>query len=365
MTVYSDLKILHHRDRLEAIRSGRQIVPVHVQLIISDLCSHACNFCSYRWDGNVSNQLFHVLNPKTGEKNHNPTRFIPYEKITEILDDCRDMGVRAVQFTGGGEPTVHPRHHDAFRYALDRGLEISLVTHGVLLKPETIETLTRAAWVRVSLDAGLSHTYSAIRRVSERQFFQAIANLESLCAARDRTRRPLVVGVGFVVTKDNWREVETAASVARAAGADNMRISAVFQPDGDRYFDEFYEQAAELCHKAEAWSNERFRVINMFGNRVDDLRLGHPDYRTCHYQQFTTYIGGTLDVFRCCNLAYNERGRIGSIKDQSFRQLWESQAKRDDFAGFDARGCPRCMFNSKNRTIAYAVEKDPPHVNFV
>jgi MoaA/NifB/PqqE/SkfB family radical SAM enzyme len=363
MSAYSDLKILHHPGRLAQLRAGEQIAPAHLQLIISDLCSQSCNFCSYRWDGNVSNQLFHVLN-NDGTKNHNPARFIPYQKITEILDDCRAMGVGAVQFTGGGEPTVHPRHLDTFNYALDCGLEIALVTHGVLLKPQTIETLTRAAWVRISLDAGTPETYAAIRGVPASQHGRALANLKAMCAARDRTGSNVVVGVGFVVTKDNWREVELATRAAKEAGADNFRISAVFQPDGDEYFKSFYDEAAALCRDTERLSEGRFRVVNMFGERLVDLRLGSPDYQTCSYMQFTTYIGADQNLYRCCTTAYNERGLVGSLKEQSFKDLWESQAKRDDFSGFDARGCERCMFNGKNRAINYAVSR-PVHVNFV
>jgi hypothetical protein len=47
------------------------------------------------------------------------------------------MGVKAVQITGGGEPTAHPRHADIFRAVLDRGLDLALVTNGVLLRDET------------------------------------------------------------------------------------------------------------------------------------------------------------------------------------------------------------------------------------
>jgi hypothetical protein len=63
--------------------------------------------------------------------------------------------------------------------------------------------------------------------------------------------------------------------------------------------------------------------------------------------------------------SFSPRGLVGSLKAQRFRELWESQAKRDGYAAFDARGCERCMFNGKNRVIQYALEADPAHVNFV
>jgi MoaA/NifB/PqqE/SkfB family radical SAM enzyme len=219
--------------------------------------------------------------------------------------------------------------------------------------------------VRVSIDAGTAETYASIRRVPASQFERAWENVRRICAARDAAGSDVIVGVGFVVTKDNWREVATAARLAKEAAADNIRISAVFQPDDERYFEGFYGEAAALCREAATLADERFKVFNNFGDRVSDLTQHAPDYAACGYQHFSTYVGADQNVYRCCVQSYNPRGLIGSLKDQRFRELWESQAKRDDFAGFDARGCERCMFNEKNRTIAYALADGPAHVNFV
>lgn len=362
---YSTLKFVHHASRVAELQAGKQIVPTHVQLIISDHCSHACGFCSYRWDGNTSNQLFHIIETKTGEKNHNPVRFIPREKCLEIIDDCAEMGVKAIQFTGGGEPTVHADHHEIFRHAIAKGLQVSLVTHGVLLKPDVIETLKDAAWIRVSVDAGNAQSYSAIRRIGEAQYHRALANVKSLCEMRDRTGSKIVVGVGFVVTKENWREVAAAAETAKSLGVDSFRISAVFQPDNDAYFADFYEDASELCKAAESLSVGRFKVVNSFGNRLADLRQGSPDYHRCVYMEFTTYIAGTLQIFTCCNQSYNERGLIGSIKDVRFKDFWLSEEKQAFFRSFDARACGKCQFNAQNRAMNYAVDVDAQHTAFV
>jgi wyosine [tRNA(Phe)-imidazoG37] synthetase (radical SAM superfamily) len=126
---YSPLKVFHHTDRLRVLREGGQPEPTQVQLIISDLCNHSCKFCSYRWDKYTSNQLFREILPD-GSVNNNPKRMVSYEKAVEILDDCVEMGVKAVQVTGGGEPTVHPRHLDVFRAVLDRGLDLAMVSNG-------------------------------------------------------------------------------------------------------------------------------------------------------------------------------------------------------------------------------------------
>src|SRR6185436_9951432 len=83
--------------------------------------------CAYRSSNGFSIEQFAGVN---GEKN--PNRKITTAKAIEILDDCGSLGVKAIQFTGGGEPTVHPDHLLIFEYAQNMGLETSLVTNGVL-----------------------------------------------------------------------------------------------------------------------------------------------------------------------------------------------------------------------------------------
>src|SRR6185436_8088075 len=114
---YSDLKALWHLPEMSALKEGRRFVPPHVQLILSDLCNQDCSFCAYRMSGGFSSEQF--AGP-AGEKN--PNRKIPTDKAIEILNDCAALGVKAVQFTGGGEPTVHPEHMKLFNHALGLGL---------------------------------------------------------------------------------------------------------------------------------------------------------------------------------------------------------------------------------------------------
>lgn len=358
---YSSLKAFAHADRLVQLQAGGQPAPVHVQLILSDLCSHNCSFCAYRMEGYTTNELFGIDEPLG--RNNNPNRMIPTLKAREIIDSCQKLGVKAIQFTGGGEPTVHPDHCEIFDYALSKGIEIALVTHGVLLKPQAMDVLMRASWVRVSIDAGRKSTYSTIRRVSDRQFDQAIQNLQFLVQRKRETGSSVTIGMGFVVTAENWSEVYEAANLAKSIGVDIFRISAVFQSDGADYFNGWGEKAELLCGETKLLESETFKVANSFPRRLQDLHDGSPDYQMCGYQHFTTYIGADLNVYRCCSTSYSSRGLIGSIKDMTFDWFWNSSFKFDSFSSFDARGCERCQFNKQNRAINEVLF--PAHVNFV
>lgn len=360
---YSPFKIVHHPDKIDQMRRGQQPIPLQVQLIISDLCNHSCNFCAYRLDGYTSNQHFGVKDPVTEVVNNNPNRMIPYEKCVEILDDCVDLGIPAIQITGGGEPTVHPKATEIFSDVLTRGLDLAVVTNGTLIPDKMVAPLAQAAWLRVSVDAGNANTYAETRKVPHSFFKKTWDNIGRLAKAKsDKT----ILGVGFVVTRDNHGEIYEGAKLAKESGADNIRISAVFTQDDFEYHKPHLDVATTMARKVAAdFSDSRFRVFNLFDDRIGDLKQQHPDYSFCAYMHLNVYIGGDLKVYRCCNTAYNDHGEYGSIVNQRFKEFWASKQKEDGLRQFDARSCDRCMFNNKNRFINYVVSSDAAHINYI
>jgi MoaA/NifB/PqqE/SkfB family radical SAM enzyme len=360
---YSPLKIVHHPDRVKAWRAGKTAAPVQVQLVISDLCNQSCGFCAFRMPGYSSNQRFGEMNG-FGVVNNNPNRKIPLGKVIEILEDCQQMGVKAIQITGGGEPTVHPHHVEVFEAVHHRNMDLALVSNGVRWTAETHAALVFAKWVRVSIDAGKPETYAVTRNVSTQHFEAAWRNVAMLADKKNGMGTKLRLGVSFVVTRENFREILLAVDRAKEAGADNIRLGAFFQPDGAKYYDGILDEIYELLDAARTRDTPgTFSVLNNFGSRYSDLEQGRPDYHRCWYQQANTYIGGDLNVYRCCTLAYNDAGLLGSLEGKRFRDLWkESQAAMADF---DAGGCDRCPFNAQNQAMAYAVDPSPQDVNFV
>ena len=365
MSEYSANKIFHHPDSIDALKQGKQPVPVHLQLIISDLCNQDCSFCAYRMSGYINNELFHLTDEKTGKVNNNPNRMISKEKCFEIIDDCKTLGIKSVEISGGGEPLVHPDHLDIFNRVLDNDLDLALISNATKVSPELIPILLKSKWVRFSIDAAKPATYSAIRKVSEKHYDTAWSNVRSLVKAKKDTLSNVTIGLGFVVTKENYTEIEEFAQQAKVAGVDNIRISAYFQSEKDKYFEEIYDTVSAAARQATQLQTNRFTVFNNFGDRFSDLKQAAPDYSFCGYQHFTCFIGADLNLYRCCNTSYTRRGSVGSLKTQSFKTLWDSNEKKKNYQSFDARKCQWCMFNNKNKTILYALNPDPAHVNFV
>lgn len=354
MNAYSHLKAFRHPDVLEGIRRGVPRRVPHVELILADLCQQSCKFCAYRLEGYASNQRF------------DDKRMMDLWKALEIVEDCAEIGVQAIQFTGGGEPTLHRGFPQVVEAVLARGMKFSLVSNGVRIGPELAELIVKGSWVRVSWDAAAEETYCATRKVHANHWYRAQEAIRYLRSEKEIQKSDCSIGVGFVVTPDNWAEVLEAARLAKSLGADNFRISAQFSNEDERLFEGFHTKCAELCREAEELSDEGFTVYNRFSDRLNDLRAKAPEDRLCGYQFFTTYIGADLGVYRCCGYAYNSRGLVGSIKEQRFRDFWLSQERFQNQIAFDGRGCEKCQFRKQNSALAYVLSPEPQlHEAFV
>lgn len=361
---YSDLKVIWHEDRINEIREGRQAVPLQAHFIISDLCNHNCHFCAYRMDGGFSTEQF------ADGLNRNPNRMIPKEKCFEILDDLAELGVKAVQFTGGGEPTVHPDHLEIFEHALNLGLECGLVTNGYILKPGWEVILPRFKWVRVSVDAGTSETYARVRGLPQAKrgrsaLARTLENISKVADRLDFTYSDCLLGIGYVVTNENFEELPSAVEIFSESGASYVRLSAMFSDQGSEYYNGNYTAIHRLIQHAKEFETDSFSVVDLFGNRIEDLDLGAPDYEFCAYQQLVTYIGGNQKVYRCCTTSYTKHGEIGDLSGQRFKTWFKSRQKEMSIDGFDASSCRTCQFNGKNKAVNYMLDTEPTHVSFV
>lgn len=348
---YSPYKIVHHPEKIAQLKRNEQPTPLQVQIIPINACPQKCSFCAYRMKDYTSNEQFF-------EKD-----MLSFDKIVETLDCMKDMGIRGLQLTGGGEPLFHPKAHDILKSAFDRNMEIALVSNGQLLTEEMCELLGDAAWVRISMDAASPALYSLIRNVSKTIYTQVLHNIKTLVKYRKKS----IIGVGYVVERENFKEIYEAAKIYKDLGIDNFRISAAFTPMGYDYFKDFQDEARDLSRKAESLSDKNFTVFNLFNDRVKDSFEGVQDYSKCPIKDLLTYIGADYNVYTCCTLAYNHRGFIGSIKDKSFKEVWESKEKVEFFAQHDpSKQCQHpCMYKNKNEFINYCTKPNPRHTEFI
>lgn len=123
-------KYSRHPDMINALRNGVGR-PQSLQVALTNKCNLKCVFCSVaerelkqEWD---------------------------YEELLKAIDAFIACGIKTIEFSGGGEPTLYKKLPDLIEYCRDAGLKIGLITNGLLLnKTACIEFCD---WIRISMVA--------------------------------------------------------------------------------------------------------------------------------------------------------------------------------------------------------------------
>lgn len=344
--VYSPYKILHHLDKVEEMKEGKFPAPVFVQWDLTNRCNLDCSFCFYH--------LYKLSDWKEKDT-------ISLDVALCTLNNLKEMGVKAIEFTGGGEPLLHPNFKDIVTRAKDLGFECSLVTNGILLTDEIIELIKDFEWIRISIDASAPETYEKVKRVNPHIFDKLLMNITRLFA---KASDNCILGMSFIVCRDNYKEIYDAAYMAKELGFDNIRFSLAMTPEGNKMFDGIWDECVEQISKTKKLEDNGFRVF-AFSNRINDLE-NKAKSGPCYYADLVGVIGANGAVYPCCRLKDDKFYNFGNINDSLFSDIWNCN-RRKEFITAVRKDCPySCWMRDKNAVIDALVNKDNiGHINFV
>lgn len=159
---FNSYKGLLYRKQFDGIISGKFLPPIEVNIDPCNNCNIYCIWCNGK---NIINRKEKVL--------------MSTKHLLDIIEFCADWGVKAICFAGGGEPTLHPDLALAFERCNDLNMESAIITNGLFLNDNQIETITKyAKWIGVSVDADCSETYKRCKGAD--RFSEVIANIKKL-----------------------------------------------------------------------------------------------------------------------------------------------------------------------------------------
>jgi len=127
-------KLIHHQIHLANIAQGKVVGPIHVSVWPTNKCQLNCAYCCFR---NVM-------------RNDVELSLYDFKHATNVLTS---YGLKALEFSGGGESLLWKHFDKAVEFAFQEGLKLSLVTNGLLLPKIPTKTLEKFTWIRVSLQS--------------------------------------------------------------------------------------------------------------------------------------------------------------------------------------------------------------------
>ena len=162
-------KILDNMDSLEA---G---TPVTADVFLTNFCNNRCRYCAYgRWE----------------ELKRTP-RYMRAFDFKIYLSRLKELGVKGVILTGGGEPTVNPDFMQIAAHLEAEGMPYGINTNFnelMLIKP---------VYLKVSLDGATREEYKAVRGVDALD--KVLSNIQDYCRWKKGNGVKTKVGLQCVV----------------------------------------------------------------------------------------------------------------------------------------------------------------------
>lgn len=108
-------KVIANADYVSLLLGRGSCPPILVEVDPSNACNHGCDFC-------LSSYV------------HSDRKMLDKETLLRLCRDLNAVGAKAINWTGGGEPTTNPHLQDAIRFIGENtNIKMGLFTNGTLL----------------------------------------------------------------------------------------------------------------------------------------------------------------------------------------------------------------------------------------
>ena len=339
LSIFDQSKILGHIPRINNWLKGSTDTLVTVELDMTNLCNMRCPDC-IGWAG--------------GKTKDTLTR----KQVLSYIKQLAKAKVRAVTFTGGGEPLMSPYTAEAIMYAKKLGMDVALITNGLLLTDYLNRIiLDNCTWVRISLDAAFVETYKKVHGMGKDCFDIVKGNVKRLALHKEEIKSKCTVGIGYLTRKDTLDEMVNFARMGRYLGVDYIQFRP-FHNDNTSIKEELEEciRRFEVKDFKVLYSNQKY--IHFKDNNIRP-------YNKCYGANFATVIGADSKVYVCCHMRGVKKYCLGDLTKHSFKHIWNSKRKREVFDNIDFKDCtPFCRDDAFNRVL-WNIKAKRQHENFL
>ena len=253
----------------------------------------------------------------------------------QVVEQLHEAGVFQVNF-GGGEPFLRPDFEEILAACHERGLVTCISTNGTLFDRSRVQRLSRSALVaiQVSVDGARRETCDAIR--GEGTWAEALHALRLLA---DST---IPTSINTVLTGTNADEIPALHDLAGSLGV-SLRVSR-FRPSGRGAVDwEALRPSAAQLLDFSAWlaAEAGVRTGDSFFSLTSRERQGL-GLNLCGAAKLTCCLGPRGDLYPCAFLQRREF-RAGSLRRQSFAEIWRDSPVYRGFRELRIHSCEACQ----------------------
>lgn len=353
--LYTKMKIFHYTDKINSLpkNTDKIMPPIHIRIKPTNVCNHNCSYCAYRAE---DLQLGKDMVIKD---------YIPLQKMMEIIDDVEEMGVKAITFSGGGEPFLYPYLLDAVKRLSETPVKFAALTNGSRLTGEVAEIFAQhGTWLRISIDGWDDESYSKYRGVPHGEFTKVMDNIKHFKLMKGKC----LMGVSIIVDQTNSSHLYNFIKKLKDIGVDSVKIAPCVisnnVEENNTYHKPIFDTVKVQIEKSiNELKDNNFEIFDSYHRQLETFEKR---YSWCPYLQILPVIGADQNVYACHDTAYDfENGLIGSIKNTGFKKFWF--ADKNIFFKIDpSLHCNHhCVVNENNKLILEYLGADEEHMGFV
>jgi GTP 3',8-cyclase len=344
-------KLMYHISTVNQWLAGKEIFPIYVELGLYGGCNHRCVFCAFDY------------------LKYKPV-MLEESCLNKFFSEAAKAGVKAVLFSGEGEPLLHPKAAELIAFAKSKKIDVALSTNGVFLNSITSqEILPYLSWLRVSLNAGSAKNYALIHGTSPKDFQTVLDNLKNAVRIKKKNRYHCVLGVQLILQSYSNKEVFSLACALREIGVDYLAIKPISQHplsiNNERT--DIYRGDLTLQNKLAKYANKGFQII-LREHSFDKIGELKP-YERCFGFDFMAHITAKGDVFPCNAFVGKGDFALGNIYKSSFTEILKSRKRKvilnKIYKDWDIYKCRKsCRLDEINRYL-WDLKHQVPHRNFI
>ena len=335
-------KLLFHGAHVNSVINGSRPFPIHLEIDLTNICNHACNFC------NMADTLA------------SDSSLINTDVLLTRLEEARNMGAKSVSFTGGGEPSMHPDFIKISESLLEMGYDLGIVTNGSLLIKEKARVVgERYKWVRISLGGPNQEIYSKIQGKDD--FSRVLENIHSIKPRGSTSGVDL--GLKVMLIPANINHLNDLIDALKSKLLDGSQISYIqLVPDeytsdngefiqSDKVRNALEDFRANLATIGIPLRSSYFTVVT--ADRDLDLSP------TCYAHFFQMIITATGTVTFCKNTRSTPSLHVGNIYDNTFEEIWNSDRLKKLESCINASNCNTFCRSLSLINLVHSI-KNPP-----
>ncbi|HPG30047.1 MAG TPA: radical SAM protein [bacterium] len=349
---FDSAKILNHPERIYEWLETGNTKPITYELDLTNKCNSECPYC------------FGFLNRK------NNCGSLDKKFVVKILNQIKNFGGKAVTFTGGGEPLLNSNIADSIAAAKELGLDVGIITNGILLKKEISEIILKnAVWIRISLDAASPEIYKKTHGLGSDFFYKVCENIKAITSLKKRIISSTTVGIGFLTFEDSIRDIVKFAKLGKELGVDYSQYRPLlnsFKAEKINYKQNYSKVVFNKIREAMRFSTSNYKVLYS-KHKYDTIQLEKNlrNYQECYGHHFAAVIAADKKMYLCCHLRGVKKYCLGNLKIQTLKQIWTGAFRKKIYENINFKDCPfLCRCDSFN-TILWNIRKPKVHINFL